>query len=193
MSLLKRVNDLKNALGAIDNARELVGQVESLSEALTPFEGIDADEARTAIAEVGRMRDQIHELQGKAGQVDTLQGSLNGLTEENQAVKRSLLAARTLNTAGILPEFHDLLEPAIATAAELDQQSGAFFLPDDYLGNLRDKYPSAFAVEDAAGTGGAANEGSTPEQETTTYEIGNERVISGVEPDAVLNGSVQLK
>lgn len=194
MSLLKQLNDLRNALGGVEGLPDgVLGQVDTLVTAATPLEGIDPEAARTAIAELNQLRPQLEELRGKAGQVDTLQGSVSDLTTQNHEAKRQLLAARTLNTAGILSEFHDLLEPAIAGAAVLDEQTGAFGLPDNYLDALKQKYPSAFAADDAAGTGGAANEGAAPENQTTTYEVGSDRVISGVDPGAVLNGSVQLK
>jgi hypothetical protein len=193
MSLLKLVDGLKTKLSSVaELPGDVLTELENLRDTVSDFEGIDPNSARTAISEVGRLRADYESLKPVADQVDTLTSSVNDLTTANQDLQRSLLASRTVNQAGILPEFQGLLEPVIAGAAQLNDQTKAFELPDGYLGQLQEQYPSAFMATEGAGTGGAGV-GSDPDQDSqpSTVKVEN-GVVSGVDPSDVLAGKVQL-
>lgn len=193
MSLLKLVNDLRDATRLVENLPDAVATVlDSLQEQAGAYEGLDPNQARTAISELEQLRPQVADLQSKAQQAEELQSTVADLTDQGQAAKRLLIAARTMNIAGIRPEFHDLLEPTIASAAELNTTTGAFELPENYVDGLKSKYPTAFLAEDGAGTGGAANDGAQPEAESSDYQIPSDRTITGVNPSDVLDGKVQF-
>jgi hypothetical protein len=192
VKLSKQVSDLKTRLQSIEGAADVLGDVDSLISAAAQFDDLDPVAAKNAIGELPQLQSQLQELQGKAGQVDTLTGQINDLTQGSQQLHRELIAARTVSSAGILPEFRDLLEPTIAAAA-VAGADGKYALPDDFLGGLKERYPSAFAAEEGAGTGGAGQSGQAPETTSSrTVKVGDDRVISGVDPDEVLNGSVKL-
>lgn len=193
MSLLTLVNQLRDATKGVEGLPDTVATVlDSLQEQAGTFEGLDPNAARTAMSELEQLRPQVADLQAKAQRAEELQTTVADLTDQGHAAKRLLIASRTINSAGIRPEFHDLLEPTIASAAELNPSTGAFELPENYVDGLKSKYPTAFLAEDGAGTGGAANDGAQPEPPTSDYQIPGDRTITGVNPADVLEGRVQF-
>jgi hypothetical protein len=192
--LLQLINGLKTKLDGIEGATDALSQVDELLNVAGDYDSLDPNAARTAIAQVETLQTQVNELKPKADKHDELVGQVETLTTGKQQAQRDLLAARTVSSAGVLPEFRDLIEPQIAVAA-VPNDKGEFGLPEKFIDGLKGKYPSAFAAADAGGTGGAGNGGqgsdtSTTQPQTVKAQSG---VVSGVNPEDVMSGKVKIE
>lgn len=175
----------------MDELEQLKQQVASLTDQLKKFEGIDPDT-------VTRDRTSLSE------QLSNTQRQFNEFKQQSEAEKTALQKQLQqkdvdyhfrdqLASAGVLPEYRDRFNDLAASLqydADKLQTSGGE--PFD-VASLRDKYPAMFAPVAAPAGSGATGSNATPTSNQPKVVNPSNGVISGVDPAAILDGSVVIK
>lgn len=186
--------DFKKALANLQKAlpeeqqQAIADQLDALAQALTPYEGIDPQVARDAIAAQATRQASDQQLQAVASERDTLRDQLSQLQQTALNASKEVHAIRGLVAAGVRPEYEDLLLPRVLNGLEV-QDGGAIASPDGLWESLKAQYPAMFHAEDAAGAGTSMGESAAPAPTSVSVSGG---VVSGVDPAAVLSGDVVL-
>jgi hypothetical protein len=158
------VTGLKNTITA------LRGELSTAQNQLKQFEGIDPQAARTALQ-----------------QLPTIQQELN--TTRIESAAGNVLAQ-------IMPEYRDLFRSSVHSQLQVDDKgqvvAGDGRSLDQIATDLKTRYPTMF-IADVAPTGAgvtASNGGATPPPAVVTTTNG---IITGVNPDDVIQGKVQIQ
>lgn len=175
----------------MDELEQLKAQVATLTGQLKKFEGINPDEVvsdRTSLSEqLAHSQRQFNEFKQQT------EAEKTALQQQLQQKDTGYHFRDQLASAGVLPEYRDRFN---------DVSNGLKFEGDKLLtqdnqpfdaGSLRTKYPAMFApIADASGSG-ASGSNATPTANQPKVVTAQNGVISGVDPAAVLNGSVVIK
>lgn len=175
----------------MDELEQLRQQVATLTGQLEKFQGIDPDQ-------VTRDRASLSD------QLANTQRQFNDFKQQTEAEKSQLQQSLQqkdvgyhfrdqLAAAGVLPEYRDRFnDVANGLKFEGDKLLTADNQPFD-AGSLRQKYPAMFApIGDAAGSGATGSNTTATGNQPKVVNPQN-GVISGVDPAAILNGSVVIK
>ncbi|NJN89515.1 MAG: hypothetical protein HC878_03485 [Leptolyngbyaceae cyanobacterium SL_5_14] len=148
-------------------ANQLQGQVQQLTQ---QYEGIDPTAARQALERLPSLEQQLNttRIESAAGNV----------------------------LSQIVPEYRDLFRSSISSQLQVNDQGqvlgGDGRSLDQISSDLKTRFPNMF-IADAAPTGAgvtASNGGATPPPSVVTATNG---VITGVNPDDVIGGKVQIQ
>jgi|GEM_PF-4842927 len=191
MQLSKIVSGLKTKLQSIEGAAEVLGQVDELIETAKQFDGLDPQGVRQSLQQLEQLRTDNASLNALSTERDTLQQQLQQSNQTEQDLRTELMAVRAMGNAGVNPDYEELLTPVVKSAVVLSSD-GKASLPDGFFDNLKTKYAAAFFPEDAAGTGATASGEGAGATTAASVSVGSDRVISGIEPEAILSGEVQL-
>jgi hypothetical protein len=195
-----KVSEIQGLLRA---ARQSVDGVEGVAKSvfdgfdtaidqLETFAGVDISRAAEAIASAGDAPQLAKQLSSITAERDAIAAQLESSTTLALNTSRELAAVRTLNAAGIRPDYEDLLLPKVASQLQIDAD-GAVTTPDGLVDGLKAKYAAMFHAADAAGTGGDLGDGQTSGGAAQTTQVSVEGgVVSGVSPDDVLSGKVTI-
>ncbi|MEA5447987.1 hypothetical protein VB780_05360 [Leptolyngbya sp. CCNP1308] len=186
MDFLKALNQIKTALpeGADTS------QIDALSTALQPYQGLDPVAAREAIANQATRAASDAQYQQLQTERDNYQAQLKQFQDGNAQLSKELAATRGLAAAGVRPQYEELLLPRVTGSIEL-AEDGTPQTPEGFWDGLKTKYPDMFHAEDGAGTG-AAPGATTADDSPRTVQATN-GMVTGLDPSDVLNGSIALK
>jgi hypothetical protein len=186
MDFLKALNQFKTTLPEGTDTTAL----DQLGQALQPYQGLDPVAAREAIANQATRAATDSQFQQLQTERDRLQADLTQIQNGNAQLSKELAATRGLTAAGVRPQYEELLLPRVTGSIEL-AEDGTPKTPEGFWDGLKTKYPDMFHAEDAAGTGAAGGESSTEDQPRAVQAENG--LVSGLNPDDVLNGKVSLK
>lgn len=174
-------------------AKNVFDGIDSAIDQLETFAGVDISRAQEAIASAGDAPQLAKQLSTLTAERDVIAAQLESSTTLALNTSRELAAVRTLNAAGIRPDYEDLLLPKVASQLQVGAD-GAVTTPDGLVDGLKAKYSAMFHAADAAGTGGDLGDGQTSggAAATTQVSVGDGGVVSGVSPDDVLSGKVTI-
>lgn len=191
VNLKDLVAGLRTRLKGVEGvADDVLTTLDTLGSAIAPFDGLDPQSAKDAIATLATRQQSDSQLQSLTTERDSLTSQLQQEQQHNTDLRKQLAAVRGLAGAGVRSQYEDLLLPQITAAMTLDGEQAA--LPENYWAGLKSKYPDMFHAEDGAGTGGAAAGGTAPAASPTQVTVGSDRIISGVSPGDVLTGKVAI-
>jgi F0F1-type ATP synthase epsilon subunit len=192
MKLSQRLASFREKLGAIEGAAEVAAGLADLVEQAKPFDDLDPNSAREAIAKLPEIVRLQETLSQAATERDQFKAQVADLGSVAAGLARDVVVARGLGRVGVLPAYQDLIEPAIAGMVQADDQ-GNYSLPEDFATSLRDKYPAMFAPEsDGAGTGTSTSTSGPAKDKQPTQVASQGGVITGVDPGDVMDGKVQI-
>ncbi len=170
---------------------EALAEIERLKNAAKRFEGINPDEIRSdrqsLSTQLENVTRQLNEFKTRA------EATEKALREQLTAKDASQLFSKSLGAVGVLPEYADLFGHVLTDlkleGGKLLNKDGTEFDPKSLVG----KYPAMFAAaSDGAGSGSNGNNGKPETTTVKTIEAKN-GVISGVDPKAIIDGSVVVK
>ncbi|NEQ29638.1 MAG: hypothetical protein F6K04_01355 [Leptolyngbya sp. SIO4C5] len=195
MGLKEQLAALREGLQGVEGGSSALEQLGQLEQALQPYEGLDPQAARDALQQAERFNGVNNQLSTLQTERDQLQQQVGKLGDRAQQAELQLDVYRGLNSAGLRPEFEELVLPFAQRSLSRDEQ-GNLIAGDrsagEFFGGLKERFPQAFHAEgDAAGTGGAAAGGQPAEQGPTRVQAQN-GIVSGVDPNDVLTGKVQI-
>ncbi len=191
MSLKETLTSLRSQLGSIPAVETDI--LSSFDQAITQaglYDGIDPEAARTAIQQLDQYQTQTNQLQTVTDERDQLTTQLTDVSSQLVTSQKQFTALRGLIAAQLRPEYEDLLLPQVTNSLDLGD-NGEITAPDGLYDGLKTKYPAMFFGNDAAGTGGSAGDGNSPEA-TPKQLTAKDGIVSGVNPDDVINGSVRV-
>ncbi|MFG6094109.1 hypothetical protein SPB21_02615 [Leptothoe sp. ISB3NOV94-8A] len=191
MSLKETLTQLRSQLGAIPTVDTEI--LSSFDQAITQadlYDGIDPEAARTALQQLDQYQTQADQLQTLTDERDQLTTQLADTKTQLVTSQKQFTALRGLTSAQLRPEYEELLLPQVANSLDVGE-NGDITAPEGFYDGLKTKYPAMFFGDDAAGTGGSAGEGNSTE-ETPKQLTAKDGIVSGVNPDDVISGSVRV-
>ena len=189
MDIAKVIANIKQALPeGVDSA--VLGQLDTLEQTVKPYEGLDPQAARDAIAAMQTRAANDQQIQSVTAQRDEALATAQTAQDQALTAQKELHAVRGLVGAQVRPEYESLLLPTVLTALEVGQD-GAIAPKEGLWEDLKVKYPAMFYAEDGGGTGTDTGEGSTGTKGTPVPVTNG--IISGVDPGAVLTGGVLVQ
>lgn len=196
MGIKQAFDALQQGLQGIEGAdTALKTQLHELANEVNAVQDIDPVAARTALQQSEQLGALNTQLSTANTQVEQLNTQVQELGDRASQAELQLDTYRGLSQAGLRPEYEDLVLPfAQRSLARNDQGElvAGEQSANDFFGSLKQRFPEAFhAEEDAAGTGGVANGGQPPATGPQTVQANN-GVVSGVDPNKVLSGDVQI-
>lgn len=186
MDFQKALNDLKAKLPEGTDT----SQLDAMSQALQPYQGLDPVAAREAIANQATRAASDAQLKQLQTERDDFQAQLKQYQQGNAQLSKELAATRGLTAAGVRPQYEELLLPRVTGSIEL-AEDGTPKTPDGFWDGLKTKYPDMFHAEDGAGTGATGGETATDTSPRTVQATNG--LVTGVNPADVLNGSVAVQ
>jgi hypothetical protein len=165
MDLNKLLTELK---GALPEDSPALAHVAKLTEAITPYQGIDPNQARAALEAMKNRGDVDKQLNSIVEERDSFKSAADAYQSEALQARRELMAVRGLVKAGVRPEYEDLLLPKVSTLAQV--KDGNVTIEDAVWSDLKTRYPAMFFAEDAQGTGASDSETGQTKTETS-YKI----------------------
>ncbi|MEA5465270.1 hypothetical protein [Leptothoe sp. PORK10 BA2] len=192
MDFIAQLKQLRSQLGDAEGLDTAV--LATFDQAITQaelYQGIDPQAARTAIQQLEQRQQQDGQLQTMAGERDQLATQLADMRSQLVNSQKQFTALKGLGSAGIRPEYEELLLPQVTGSLEL-AENGEVEIPDGLYDGLKQKYPAMFFGEDAAGTGGAAGGGTNTTEEQPQQVTAKDGIVTGVNPDDVLSGKVNV-
>lgn len=181
----------KSVDGVEGVAKDAFDAFDSAIDKLETYAGVDISRAAEAIAQAGDAPQLAKQLSSLTAERDGLASQLEASTTLALKTSRDLAAVRSLGAAGIRPDYEELLLPKVAAQMKT-ADDGTVTLPDGLMTELKTKYASMFHADDAAGTGGTVAGGTTATPGPKQVSVGSDRLISGIDPLAVLSGEVSL-
>ena len=191
MSLKDTLTQLRSQLGSIPAVETDI--LSSFDQAITQaglYDGLDPEAARTAIQQLDQYQSQTEQRQTVTDERDQLTTQLTDVSSQLVTSQKQFTALRGLIAAQLRPEYEDLLLPQVANSLDVSE-TGEITTPDGLYDGLKTKYPAMFFGNDDAGTGGHAGEGDSTE-ESPKHLTAKDGIVSGVNPDDVINGSVRV-
>lgn len=182
------LNQLRSALPE-EQQQAIAAQIAALDAATAPYADIDAQAALAAIAAQSNRTAQDSLLQTVTTERDTFQTQLAEAQTTALNAQKETHAVRGLVSAGVRPEYEELLRPTVLTGLEVGAD-GVIAPKEGLWDGLKSKYPAMFYADDAAGTGTSTGESSTGDVAAPVAVVNG--IISGVEPSAVLAGGVTV-
>lgn len=190
MNLSQRLARLRTRLEAIEGTSEVLSEIDDFAEQVKPYDGLDPKGAREAIAKLPELTRLQQTLSQTATERDQFKTQAEKLGESTQDLRTQVVVARGLGSLGVLPEYQELVEPAVRSLVQVGED-GTPSLPDGFGSTLRDKYPAMFApLTDGAGSG--TGEGQPARTEGPRQVAPKGGVIKGVNPADVLSGRVAI-
>lgn len=184
------IRALKAALNGAENLPEgITDAIAALESTAQRFSGIDPEQYQSAMQQLQQRQQQDNDLTTARQRATDLEAELSEAQGTIQNLQKGNAAARGLMSAGVRPEYEDLLLPKVTSAVELGESGPGF--KDGYWDGLKQQYPAMFFAEDGAGTGDTSDSsgdgGKVPQTVTATGGI-----VQGVDPAKVLSGDVAL-
>lgn len=192
MKLLRRLANVRQKLEAIEGAADALAELGILEDEAKPFNDLDPNEARTALSKLPELEQLKTTLSQTATERDQFKTQATDLGAVATNLARDVVVARGLGRVGVLPDYQDLIEPAISAMVQTDEE-GNHSLPENFVTTLRDKYPAMFAPEsDGAGTGVSTSTSGPAAQQQSIQVSPQGGVITGVDPGDVMAGKVAI-
>lgn len=194
MTLTQQLNRLKANIQALEGDHtDLLALLNPAIDTAAPYDGLDATAAREALAAMPDYDETKKALTRAATERDNFQSQFTEQSKANGQLQRQLVATRGLFEIGVLPEYEKLMQPAVMDML-VDGDDGPA-LPENFAATLREKYPATIApTHDAAGSGSGGGNGTGGDgtQQPTVVTRSTSGVITGVNPQDVLNGTAVL-
>lgn len=191
VNLKDLVTGLRSRLRGVEGvADDVLSTLDMLGNAIAGFDGIDPQTAREAIQTAATRQQTDGTIQSLTTERDGLSTQLQQQQQANADLRKQLEAVRGLGAAGVRSQYEELLLPKVTQSMQLDGDTVK--LPENFWQGLKTQYPDMFHAEDAAGTGGAAAGGAAPDKAPSQVTVGDDRIISGVNPADVLSGNVAI-
>ena len=188
--MFNEIKGLKAALNGAENVPDSVTDaIAALEAAAQPYTQIDPDQYQSAMQQLQQRNQQDADLQTARQRASDFETQLTDSQTTIQVLKAQNAAIRGLMTAGVRPEYEDLLLPKVTDAVSFTDEKPGF--KDGYWDALKQQYPAMFFAEDGAGTGDSSDSsGDGAKQPQTVSAKGG--IIQGIDPSAVANGEVVL-
>ena len=174
------LKQLKAALNSAENLPDgVTDAIAALEATAQRFTDIDPDQYQSAMQQLQQRQQQDNDLTTARQRATDLELQLSEAQGTIQDLQKGNAAIRGLMSAGVRPEYEDLLLPKVQDSVELGDNGPSF--KDGYWDGLKQQYPAMFFAEDGAGTGDTSDSsgdgGKVPQTVTATGGI-----VQGVDP-----------